>query len=333
MAICIRQHRLESLQNQEPSPLGLDRGTACPLFGKLTLKSRAKHLAAYFGESIEPAAPVLLDGHACYLRPAGRNSDRAASRPAGHFALTTSQPPVRSRARLQGLQAGPSGMPSPSRVLPKRRRWGGAERRRCALAILLVTVSLVGCNAPSTFVVLENRYPASATNGAVVYQAFWQAISFQTPIAPGSRRARRAPLLHRATWPTSFPPWVGPDQCQATDALIVLQSRGGFSVSFNQTLHIPVDDATFAGICAAGRVLSQAEGNFLTDIVSLHGGQQTTPRQASSSLQGEDSTHSSARRRSASVTEPPRAPAGAELFLRHPQFLRGLVKHPTWLWP
>ncbi len=159
-------------------------------------------------------------------------------------------------------------MSSPSRVLPKRRRWGGAEARRCALAILWVTVSLVGCDAPSTFVVLDNRYPESATNAAVVYQAFWQAISFQTPIAPGSSSSPQSTIAASSNlaYVVLAPGW-DPTSAKPPTALVVMQSRSGFSVSLNQTLHIPVDDATFAGNCAAGSVLSQAEANFLTEIV------------------------------------------------------------------
>jgi hypothetical protein len=35
-------------------------------------------------------------------------------------------------------------------------------------------------------------------------------------------------------------------------------------VSLGDTLHIPVDDATFTGNCAAGSFLTQAQADFIT---------------------------------------------------------------------
>jgi hypothetical protein len=50
-------------------------------------------------------------------------------------------------------------------------------------------------------------------------------------------------------------------------SLVVLESRGGFAVHLDETLHIPVDDTTFAGDCAAGSTLAQAEADVVTALV------------------------------------------------------------------
>jgi|GEM_PF-858666 len=142
------------------------------------------------------------------------------------------------------------------------------HRSRLALCTLGLTSWLTGCDAPQTFVVLDNRYPASTANAPVVYQAFWQAISFQTPLPPGASSDPQSTIAASANlaYVVLAPGW---DAASSTPpaALVVMQSRSGFSVSLNQTLHIPVDDATFAGNCAAGSSLSQAEAKFLTEIV------------------------------------------------------------------
>jgi hypothetical protein len=179
-------------------------------------------------------------------------------------------------------------MSSPSLVLSKRRGNSGglstsagrtlggedaqrpARRRppRLARYALSLAAWLAGCDTPSTFVVLDNRYPESTANAAVVYQAFWQAISFQTPLPPGSSSSPLSTTAASANlaYVVLAPGWEVTSSTPPT-SLVVMQSRSGFSVSLNQTLHIPVEDATFAGNCAAGSVLSQAEVNFLTEIV------------------------------------------------------------------
>jgi hypothetical protein len=46
-----------------------------------------------------------------------------------------------------------------------------------------------------------------------------------------------------------------------------MQSRSGFAVHLNDTLHIPVDDADFAGNCATGSALTQSQADFITQLV------------------------------------------------------------------
>jgi hypothetical protein len=46
-----------------------------------------------------------------------------------------------------------------------------------------------------------------------------------------------------------------------------MQSKNGFKVHLNHTLHISVDDATFVGNCATGSFLSQDQANLITQRV------------------------------------------------------------------
>lgn len=50
-------------------------------------------------------------------------------------------------------------------------------------------------------------------------------------------------------------------------SLVVMQSREGFDVHLDGALHIPIDDTTFIGNCAAGNVLSEAQAAFITELV------------------------------------------------------------------
>ena len=176
-------------------------------------------------------------------------------------------------------------MPPPTLASPRRRRNGGARallsspaegvRRpsqgclKVGLCALGVASWLTGCDTASTYVVLDNRYPESTTNPAVVYQAFWQAISFPTPLPPGSSSDPQSTIAASANlaYAVLAPGYDVTGDAGPPTSLVVLLSRTGFSVGLNQTLVIPVDDATFAGNCAAGSPLSQAEANFLTHIV------------------------------------------------------------------
>src|SRR5580658_5826742 len=81
--------------------------------------------------------------------------------------------------------------------LPRQERDSsrGETRRDPFQPIGLIVVASVACvpfamgcdNGPPAYVVLDNDY--AATSGRVVYQAFWQAVPFQTPVPPGSSSA------------------------------------------------------------------------------------------------------------------------------------------------
>jgi hypothetical protein len=126
-----------------------------------------------------------------------------------------------------------------------------------------------GCDsAPNTTVVLDNMYPSSSTDQMVVYRAFWQAVSFDQPVVPGVASApeNTEPASENTAYVTLAPGW-DPASSSSPTAFVVLESRQGFGVHLNETLHIPVDDQTFIGNCAAGSFLSQAQADFITKLV------------------------------------------------------------------
>jgi len=137
------------------------------------------------------------------------------------------------------------------------------ERRAAPLFVLVAASLLAACDTPSTRVLVENR------SGAVVYRARWHAVSFDAPLAPGasSEPADTVPASETPAWAVLAPGFDPATPDATPPSLVVVRSRAGFAVGLNQTLTIPVDDATFAGDCAAGDPLDQAEADFLTTRV------------------------------------------------------------------
>ena len=121
---------------------------------------------------------------------------------------------------------------------------------------------------PDTSVIVDNAYPPSTTAAMVVYHAYWQAVSFQTPIPPGSSSVPQStvPASDNTAYVVVAPGW-DPASSTPPTSLVVLQSRSGFDVHLGGTLHVPVDDTTFAGNCASGSFLSQAQADFITELV------------------------------------------------------------------
>jgi hypothetical protein len=148
-------------------------------------------------------------------------------------------------------------------------------RRRLAVSLCaLVASGAAACDAPNTRVVLDNDYPPSTSGALVVYRAFWQAVSFSAPVLPGSSSALESTVAasENTAWAVLAPGWDPAGA--ATDggapdpaSLIVLESRAGFAVQLNQTLHIPVDDTSFAGRCAAGSRLAQDQADLATQQI------------------------------------------------------------------
>jgi hypothetical protein len=124
-------------------------------------------------------------------------------------------------------------------------------------------VALVGCDQPHTTVVVDNHYPA-----LIVYRASWQAVSFQTPILPGSSSDPQSTLAAspNAAYVLLAPGW-DPQRSTPPTSFVVMQSVGGFGVNLDETLHIPVDDTTFIGNCASGSFLRQDQADFITQFV------------------------------------------------------------------
>jgi hypothetical protein len=126
----------------------------------------------------------------------------------------------------------------------------------------------LGCDAPHTSVVLENDYPLLRTNALVVYHAAWQAVSFPSPVPPGSSSDPQptVPASDNTAYVVLAPGW-DPTSSTPPSAFVVLQSRNGFAVDLDDTLHIPIDDKTFAGHCEAGSFLPQEQADFITRFV------------------------------------------------------------------
>lgn len=127
----------------------------------------------------------------------------------------------------------------------------------------------VGCNAaPQTSVSLDNAFPDSKASPAVVYQGWWQAVSFDEPIVPGASSGPLAtvPASGNTAYVVLAPGW-DPTRQTAPTSFVVLQSRAGYSVGLGDTLHISVDDGSFEGDCAAGSRLTQHEADVITQLV------------------------------------------------------------------
>jgi hypothetical protein len=140
---------------------------------------------------------------------------------------------------------------------------------RASLAALLATTGAAGgCTPYSTDVVIENRYTSATPSPLVIYRAAWHAVSFKEPIAPGAASAAETtvPASSNTAYVVVAPGW-DPASATKPTRLVVLQSRDGFHAHLDTTLHIPVDDTTFAGNCAAGSHLSQADADVLTQLV------------------------------------------------------------------
>ena len=152
-------------------------------------------------------------------------------------------------------------------------RWAGSlgpkgrHLRAAALCLLLLAPFFSGCDTPHTYVVLDNNYPPSGTP-LIVYHAFWQAVSFQTPVLPGSSSDKQntIPASANTAYVVLAPGWDSTSSTAPT-SFIVMQSRGGFGVHLDNTLHIPVEDAAFIGNCAANSFLSQEQADFITQRV------------------------------------------------------------------
>lgn len=130
----------------------------------------------------------------------------------------------------------------------------------CALAA-------TACDTPNTDVVFDNDYPASPT-ALVVYRAQWQAVIDDVGIAPGEASDPLSTIgaSENTAYVVLAPGW-DPASHTAPSSIIVLQSRQGFAVHLNNTLHIAIDDTTFMGNCAAGSFLSQTQADFITQFV------------------------------------------------------------------
>lgn len=132
----------------------------------------------------------------------------------------------------------------------------------------IFALGFAGCDKPETAVVIDNDYPASTETPMVVYRAQWQAVWFDAAVSPGSSSDPLAtlPASANTAYVILAPGW-DPTSSSAPTSFVVLQSRNGFEVHLNETLHIPVDDTTFLGNCGSGNTLSQDQADFITQRV------------------------------------------------------------------
>jgi hypothetical protein len=143
--------------------------------------------------------------------------------------------------------------------------------RRPFLAALLFAFAPLpaACTeAPVTTVVLVNDYPPSRTNSLLVYSAYWQAVSFQGPVPPGSSSTRQetVPASANTAYVVLAPGW-DPESPTPPTSFVILESRNGFGVQEGDMLDMPVDDTTFTGNCVSGSFLSQSQADFISEIV------------------------------------------------------------------
>ncbi len=141
-------------------------------------------------------------------------------------------------------------------------------RPSLALAAALALGGAVGCSEPDTQVVVENDYPGAPSFPLVVYEAYWQAVSFRGPIFPGGSSSPQptVPASANTAYALLAPGW-DPSTAATPTALVVLQSNEGFSVHLDGHLAITVDNAAFSGDCAASSYLTQAQADFITQLV------------------------------------------------------------------
>jgi hypothetical protein len=132
--------------------------------------------------------------------------------------------------------------------------------------VVCVAACFLACDTPHTEVIVDNAYAAASAN--VIYRAFWQSISFTTPIAPGESSDATPSVF--ATPNTAYvllaPGW-DPQSSVAPTSFVILESQVGFALDLNTTLHIPVSDATFTGNCKGGSELPQDEADFIAHRV------------------------------------------------------------------
>lgn len=128
------------------------------------------------------------------------------------------------------------------------------------------------CNpAPTTSVVFDNDYPATAKDAPVVYLAYWQSVLFEGPVFPGASSAPQSTVAAspNTAYVVLAPGW-DPEGGAPPSSFVLLQSRSGFGVGLGGTLHIPVDDSTFMGNCASASFLTQAQADFISQMVFAH---------------------------------------------------------------
>ena len=129
------------------------------------------------------------------------------------------------------------------------------------------------CNTSDpTEAVVDNGYPAPPDGGdpatqTVVYASWWSVTLFTTPVPAGAESdPARAITSTEVAYAVLAPGW-DPSSTMAPTTLIPVKTAAPLHAERGDTLHIIVSDATVVGNCAAGRPLSQADADFITQSI------------------------------------------------------------------
>ena len=148
------------------------------------------------------------------------------------------------------------------------------------LTALLAPVAL-GCQTEdATTVVVDNDYAMvdGAVEGGVdggagvageitVYKVWWAVSLLPDPVSPGREgQSERAVLDTDFAYALLAPGW-DPSATKPPTRFIPVKSAAELTVARGDLLHIHVSDATFVGNCAAGKPLTQADADFITQRI------------------------------------------------------------------
>jgi hypothetical protein len=128
---------------------------------------------------------------------------------------------------------------------------------------------LVGCDTETaTSSVVENAYPAvDGGVGPMVYRAWWLATYYGDPVAPrGTSATERSVPGTDFAYAVLAPDW-DPTSPTPPKRLVALRSKTKIDASRGDALAIVVDDAHFDGNCEGGKLLAQADADFITERI------------------------------------------------------------------
>jgi hypothetical protein len=146
-----------------------------------------------------------------------------------------------------------------------------ATRMDQALCFAVAICCAVGCDDAPTTAVVENAYPAPAEAGpaepVTVFQVWWVATLFPTPVAPGaSSEIERTIPGSDFAYALLAPGWL-PDAGTRPSRLIAVKSVAALSATAHELLTISLSDARFSGNCAAGSTLSEEDARLVVERI------------------------------------------------------------------
>ena len=133
--------------------------------------------------------------------------------------------------------------------------------------------ALSACETPdATQAILANAYPQIADGGdttkeMTIWKAWYAVSQFADPIAPGQDSpANRLVPVNDVVYVLVAPGW-DPASTTPPTALIAMKTSATHPVARGETVRIEINDDTAVGNCAAGKPLSQADADFVTQII------------------------------------------------------------------